>query len=78
MKNHINLFSFSTISKSSSLENSPKLISARKGMESVMARVISSEIASEAASETDSSPPFRTERYDAVSFLAVSAVFGLR
>lgn len=62
IKNYTSLFNFSIILRSSSLENPPKLISARSGMESVMARVISSEMASEAASEADSSPPFMAER----------------
>lgn len=61
-KNYTSLFNFSIILRSSSLENPPKLISARSGMESVMAKVISSEMASEAASEADSSPPFMAER----------------
>ena len=68
------LFSFSIISESSSLEKSPKLINARNGMESVIARTISSEMASVAASEADSSPLFMLERYFEVSSFANSLV----
>ena len=72
------LFSFSIISEISSLEKSPKLINARNGMESVIARTIFSEMASVAASEADFSPPFMLERYFEVSSFANSFVRGSR
>ena len=74
----INLLIFSIISEISSLEKSPKLINARNGMESVIARTIFSEMASVAASEADFSPPFMLERYFEVSSFANSFVRGSR